>query len=64
VRARTGARRPHRADADLGHPGPRNDEPTAENPLIKMPSRTTDGGAALLNSPVIGEYRDNLAGGG
>lgn len=41
-----------------------NDEVARENPLVKVPSLTTDDGTILYDSAVICEYLDNLAGGG
>ncbi len=35
----------------------------ADNPLMKVPSLTTDDGQVLFDSPVICEYLDTLAGG-
>ena len=37
-----------------------NEEMARENPLIKVPSLTTDDGTVLYNSPVICEYLDTL----
>jgi glutathione S-transferase len=37
-----------------------NDELKAENPLVKVPSLTTDDGEILYDSPVICEYLDGL----
>lgn len=37
-----------------------NDELKAENPLVKVPSLTTDSGEVLYDSPVICEYLDSL----
>jgi glutathione S-transferase len=37
-----------------------NDELKAENPLVKVPSLTTDDGETLYDSPVICEYLDSL----
>jgi glutathione S-transferase len=37
-----------------------NDELKAENPLVKLPSLTTDDGTTLYDSPVICEYLDSL----
>lgn len=37
-----------------------NDELKAENPLVKLPSLTTDDGETLFDSPVICEYLDSL----
>jgi glutathione S-transferase len=37
-----------------------NDELKAENPLVKLPSLTTDDGQTLYDSPVICEYLDSL----
>jgi len=36
----------------------------SDNPLMKVPSLTTDDGQVLFDSPVICEYLDGLAGGG
>jgi glutathione S-transferase len=38
-----------------------NDALAPENPLMKIPSLTTDDGIALFDSPVICEYLDSLA---
>jgi len=40
-----------------------NDGLAAENPLMKVPSLVTDDGQTLLDSPVICEYLNDLAGG-
>jgi glutathione S-transferase len=40
-----------------------NDSLAAENPLMKVPSLTTDDGQVLFDSPVICEYLDSLASG-
>ncbi len=37
-----------------------NDEMARENPLVKVPSLTTDDGLVLYDSPVICEYLDTL----
>jgi glutathione S-transferase len=37
-----------------------NDEVARENPLVKVPSLTTDDGMVLYDSPVICEYLDTL----
>ena len=37
-----------------------NDALQAENPLVKLPSLTTDSGETLYDSPVICEYLDSL----
>src|SRR5258708_8240384 len=37
-----------------------NDALKAENPLVKLPSLTTDDGQTLYDSPVICEYLDSL----
>ena len=37
-----------------------NDALQAENPLVKVPALTTDGGEVLYDSPVICEYLDTL----
>ena len=37
-----------------------NDALQAENPLVKLPSLTTDAGETLYDSPVICEYLDSL----
>ncbi len=37
-----------------------NEEVSRENPLVKVPSLTTDDGLVLYNSPVICEYLDTL----
>ncbi|MGH6989266.1 MAG: glutathione S-transferase N-terminal domain-containing protein [Stellaceae bacterium] len=37
-----------------------NDEVARENPLVKVPSLTTDDGLVLYDSPVICEYLDTL----
>ena len=37
-----------------------NDALQAENPLVKVPSLTTDDGETLYDSPVICEYLDSL----
>src|SRR5471030_171866 len=37
-----------------------NDALKAENPLVKLPSLTTDDGITLYDSPVICEYLDSL----
>lgn len=37
-----------------------NDEVSRENPLVKVPSLTTDDGLVLYDSPVICEYLDTL----
>jgi len=41
-----------------------NESLAPENPLMKVPSLTTDDGQVLFDSPVICEYLDSLAGGG
>jgi glutathione S-transferase len=41
-------------------PTKRNDEVARENPLVKVPSLTTDDGLVLYDSPVICEYLDTL----
>jgi glutathione S-transferase len=41
-----------------------NQSLAADNPLMKVPSLTTDDGQVLFDSPVICEYLDSLAGGG
>ena len=38
-----------------------NDSLAADNPLMKVPSLTTDDGQVLFDSPVICEYLDSLA---
>jgi glutathione S-transferase len=40
-----------------------NESLAPENPLMKVPSLTTDDGQVLFDSPVICEYLDSLAGG-
>jgi glutathione S-transferase len=40
-----------------------NEEVARENPLVKVPSLTTDDGLVLYDSPVICEYLDGLHGG-
>ena len=40
-----------------------NEEVARENPLVKVPSLTTDDGLVLYDSPVICEYLDSLHGG-
>src|SRR5207237_10697175 len=40
-----------------------NDSLAADNPLMKVPSLTTDDGQVLFDSPVICEYLDGLASG-
>lgn len=40
-----------------------NDALASDNPLMKVPSLTSDDGAVLYDSPVICEYLDDLAGG-
>ena len=40
-----------------------NESLAPENPLMKVPSLTTDDGQGLFDSPVICEYLDSLAGG-
>jgi len=40
-----------------------NDSLAADNPLMKVPSLTTDDGQVLFDSPVICEYLDSLASG-
>ena len=41
-------------------PTKRNDEAARENPLVKIPSLTTDEGQVIYDSPVICEYLDTL----
>src|ERR1700761_2232025 len=41
-------------------PTKRNDEVVRENPLVKIPSLTTDDGFVIYDSPVICEYLDTL----
>lgn len=41
-------------------PTKRNDDMARENPLVKVPSVTTDDGLVLYDSPVICEYLDTL----
>ena len=44
-------------------PNATNAEMAAENPLVKVPSLTTDDGMVLYDSPVICEYLDSIGGG-
>ncbi len=41
-------------------PTQRNDDAARENPLVKIPSLTTDEGLVIYDSPVICEYLDTL----
>ena len=41
-----------------------NESLAPENPLMKVPSLTTDDGQVLFDSPVICEYLDSLSGAG
>jgi glutathione S-transferase len=45
-------------------PGTRNDEYSAINPLKKLPALILDSGEVIIDSYVIAEYLDELAGGG